>query len=180
MSKLWGISAKRIVTCDPARATKEDPLGVVTDGVVLFDGHSISWVGPRAEAQGKAEIVEHGDRVVTPGLVDAHTHAAWMGSRHDEYVLKITGADYRAIAAAGGGILSTFRAVSAASEDEVFEALRRRLFRMVGVLDRRRRRRRGLLRRLARSTRCCQDRRQQNRCRRRPSNCHRRPHSDLL
>ncbi len=81
---LVGIAAKRIVTCDPARATPHDPLGVVDDGVVLYDEHSISWVGPRAAAADKAPIVDHGDVVVTPGLVDAHTHAAWVGSRHDE------------------------------------------------------------------------------------------------
>ena len=129
-ANLRGIAAKRIVTCDPARATSVNPLGVVEDGVVLFDDRSVTWVGPRAAAEGNADIVDHGDRVVTPGLVDAHTHAAWMGSRHEEYVLKVKGADYRDIAAAGGGILSSFRSVRAASEDEIAEALARRLRRM--------------------------------------------------
>ncbi len=130
---LVGIAAKRIVTCDPARATKADPLGVVEDAAVLYDEHSISWVGPRAAADGKVPIVDVGDRVVTPGLVDAHTHAAWVGSRHDEYVMKVAGADYRAIAAAGGGILSTYRAVAEASEDEIAEALSARLRRMASL-----------------------------------------------
>jgi imidazolonepropionase len=127
---LAGIAARRIVTCDPARATKDDPLGVIEDGVVLYDDRSISWVGPRSGTDGKVPIVDHGDCVITPGLVDAHTHAAWVGSRHDEYVMRMAGADYRAIAAAGGGILSTFRAIAAASEEQIAEALAARLRRM--------------------------------------------------
>lgn len=130
-----GIAAKRIVTCDPARATKDDPLGVVEDGVVLFDAHGISFVGRRASVQIDPNVVvtDYGDRVVTPGLVDAHTHAAWVGSRHDEYVLKVAGADYRAIAAAGGGILSSSRAVTAASEEAIADTLVARLRRMAAL-----------------------------------------------
>lgn len=127
------IASKRVVTCDPARATKDDPLGVVEDGVVVFDGGSIAFVGPRAEAKADVQITDYGDRVITPGLVDAHTHAAWVGSRHDEYVLKVAGADYRAIAAAGGGILSSSRAVAAATEDVVAETLTARLRRMAAL-----------------------------------------------
>ena len=62
----------------------------------------------RAPRRSRSSI--YGDRVITPGLVDAHTHAAWVGSRHDEYAMRMAGADYRAIAAAGGGILSSYRA----------------------------------------------------------------------
>ena len=109
---LVGVAAKRIVTADPARITPDNPLGVLEDAVVVYDEHSISWIGPRASAA-KVPIIDHGDRVITPGLVDAHTHAAWVGSRHDEYAMRMAGADYRAIAAAGGGILSSFRAIEA-------------------------------------------------------------------
>jgi imidazolonepropionase len=131
---LVGIAAKRIVTCDPARATPDDPLGVIEDGAILYDGHSISWVGPRAQASSpSAEIVDWGDSVVTPGLVDAHTHAAWVGSRHDEYAIRMAGGDYRAIAAAGGGILSSYRAIAAATEDQIATTLRARLRRMADL-----------------------------------------------
>ena len=128
---MQGIAAKRVVTCDPTRMTQENPLGVVEDAAVLFDGHSISWVGPRSRAKGA--VVDHGDRVVTPGLVDAHTHAAWVGSRHDEYAMRMAGADYRAIAAAGGGIVASRRAVVAATEDQIFETLAARLRRMAAL-----------------------------------------------
>ena len=134
---LRGIAAKRIVTCDPARASATNPLGAVDDAIILFDDHSVSWVGPRASASaggaGGATIEDWGGRVVTPGLVDAHTHAAWVGSRHDEYAMRMAGADYRDIAAAGGGILSSFRAIAAASEDEIANVLAARLRRMAAL-----------------------------------------------
>jgi imidazolonepropionase len=124
-----GIAAKRIVTADPARITTANPLGVVEDGVILYDEHSISFIGPRAKAA-HVPIIDYGDRVITPGLVDAHTHAAWVGSRHDEYAMRMAGADYRAIGAAGGGILSSFRAVEAATEEQIAATLTARLRRM--------------------------------------------------
>jgi imidazolonepropionase len=101
--------------------------------VVVVDGARIAYTGPRAGAPKVAPLVELGERVLTPGLVDAHTHACWAGSRHAEYAVRMAGGDYRAIAAAGGGILSTHRAVSAASEDELFEALAARLLRMASL-----------------------------------------------
>jgi imidazolonepropionase len=127
---LVGIAAKRIVTCDLSRATPDNPLAVVEDGAVLYDEHSISWIGPRSAAQDKVPIVDYGDRVVTPGLIDSHTHSAWVGSRHKEYAMRMAGADYRAIAEAGGGILSTYRAVAKATEEEIARELRARLARM--------------------------------------------------
>ena len=132
-TNLIGIAAKRIVTCDPQRATADDPLGVVHNGVIVYDGHSISWIGPRSGAAPDVPIVDHGERIVTPGLVDAHTHAAWVGSRHDEYVMRMAGADYRAIAAAGGGIVNSSRAVMAATEDEIADTLSARLGRMAAL-----------------------------------------------
>ena len=126
---LVGIAAKRIVTCDVTRATRDNPLAVLEDAAVLYDEHSISWIGPRSAAK-DVPLVDYGDRVVTPGLIDAHTHSAWVGSRHQEYALRMAGADYRAIAAAGGGILSTYRAVAAASEAAIASELRARLLRM--------------------------------------------------
>jgi imidazolonepropionase len=130
---LAGYAAGRIVTCDPARASERDPLGVVEDGAVVVEGERIVYVGPRVGAPNGATVVELGDSVVTPGLVDAHTHACWVGSRHAEYAVRMAGGDYRAIAAAGGGILATMRAVAAASEDDLADALARRLRRMASL-----------------------------------------------
>jgi imidazolonepropionase len=132
-SAIAGIAAKRIVTCDVSRATSDNPLAVIEDAAVLYDEHSISWVGPRTAAHDKVPLVDYGDRVVTPGLVDAHTHSAWVGSRHNEYVQRLAGADYRAIAAAGGGILSTYRAVAQATQEQIEAELAARLRRMADL-----------------------------------------------
>lgn len=126
---LEGVAARRVVTADPARITPENPTGVIENGVVVYDEDSIRWVGARSGAP-HVPIVDHGDRVITPGLVDAHTHAAWVGSRHDEYAMRMAGADYRAIAAAGGGVLSSYRAIEAATEHAIASTLEARLLRM--------------------------------------------------
>jgi imidazolonepropionase len=123
---LHGVAARRVATCDPRQGTLED-------GAVVLDGEHIVYVGPRARAPAGAVLLDVGERVVTPGLVDAHTHACWVGSRHDEYAMRMTGADYGTIARAGGGILSTHRAVAAATEDQLVEALRARLRRMASL-----------------------------------------------
>lgn len=128
-----GVAVRRVVTCDPAHATADDPLGVLTDAVVVHEGGVIRWLGARANAPVDVAVVDYGDRVVTPGLVDAHTHAAWVGSRHDEYAMRMAGADYRAIAAAGGGIVSSHRAVMAATEEHIATMLEQRLRRMASL-----------------------------------------------
>jgi imidazolonepropionase len=120
---LLGFAAKRVVTCDPERGTLED-------AAVVFDAGRIVFVGPRSAAPPGAAMIDVGDRVVTPGLIDAHTHACWVGSRHAEYAVRMAGGDYRDIAKAGGGILSTHRAVAAATEDDLVQALVARLRRM--------------------------------------------------
>lgn len=129
------VTADRLVTCDPALATAADPLGVLTPGAVLLEGGRVVFAGrveaARAALPPGAAITERAAPLVTPGLVDAHTHAAWVGSRHAEYALRMQGADYEAIAKAGGGIASTMRAVRAASRDEIAAELTQRLGRMV-------------------------------------------------
>ena len=77
------LTTPRLVTCDPARATAADPLGVIEDGALLVEGGAIADVGPRAEVLARhpgVRVVAAGG-VITPGLVDAHTHAPWMGAR---------------------------------------------------------------------------------------------------
>lgn len=129
------VTAPRLVTCDPGRATAADPLGVIEDGALLLEGGAISAVGPRAEllARYPAVPVTAHDGVLTPGLVDAHTHAPWMGAREREYALRMAGADYEAIAAAGGGIVASMRAVRAAPVEAIAAALRARLGRMASL-----------------------------------------------
>ena len=124
------LAAGRVITCDLAR---DGLLGAIDDGAVLVEGGSVRYVGPRSGLPAGVELIELGDRVITPGLVDAHTHACWVGSRHDEYAARLAGADYRDLGAAGGGVLATHRAVAAASDAELDAALLARLRRMAGL-----------------------------------------------
>ena len=122
------VVADRLLTCDDGSA------GVIEDGaLVVGDDGRIAWLGPRAELPPR--FGPPGDRapLVSPGLIDAHTHAAWAGSRHAEYAVRMAGGDYVAIANAGGGIVSTHRAVSEASEQELFDLLAARLRRMAAL-----------------------------------------------
>jgi len=125
-----GFAAARVVTCDPERGTA---LGTVENGAVVFEHGRIAFVGARAHAPSGVVLEDLGQRVITPGFIDAHTHACWVGSRHAEYAQRMAGRSYAEIARAGGGILSTHRAVTAASEDELVETLARRLRRMASL-----------------------------------------------
>jgi imidazolonepropionase len=126
--------ARRLVTCDPER-TSSGPLGVIEDGYLSIVAGRIAGVGARAELPERAleGATVHEAELVTPGLVDAHTHAPWAGSRHEEYALRMAGADYETIAKAGGGIVSTMRAVRAATQEQLTSALTSRLARMASL-----------------------------------------------
>ena len=97
--------------------------GLVEDGALGWKDGALAYVGPRAGLPGApaslADEVIEVDGLVTPGLVDCHTHAVFAGDRAAEFELRLQGASYEEIARAGGGILSTVRAVRAAGEDEL-------------------------------------------------------------
>lgn len=80
-----------------------------------------------------ADVYDAGGRLVTPGLVDAHTHLVFGGWRQNEIPLKLRGAAYLDILRAGGGILDTVRRTREASEDELFEKSRRFLDEMLAL-----------------------------------------------
>ena len=108
------------------------PSGEVERGALLVDGATLRWVGPEADlreaTRGLAIASEHdlGGALVTPGLVDCHTHLVYGGDRAREFELRLQGASYEEIARAGGGIRSTVAATRAASDDQLFEAAARR------------------------------------------------------
>ena len=109
----------------PALATLDgDGYGAIEDGALAWRDGRIAFVGPRAALPGDAralaaEVVEAGGWI-TPGLVDCHTHLVFAGDRAREFEQRLQGASYEEIARAGGGILSTVRAVRAADEDALF------------------------------------------------------------
>lgn len=114
----------RVLTCaGPA----DDPLGMIDDGAVLTDDDRVIWVGPDRDAEAAwraldvvpGERIDLGGRLLTPGLVDCHTHAIFAGDRAAEYALRARGASYLDIAAAGGGIAATLTPTRAASDDEL-------------------------------------------------------------
>ncbi len=115
----------RVMTCDPARAG----LGVIDHGAIAIDNtpepsRIVRWVGVDADRPRGTEEIDAGGRLVTPGLVDCHTHAIFAGDRAREFAMRADGKTYLDIAAAGGGIAATLGPTRAASNDD----LRRLLF----------------------------------------------------
>jgi imidazolonepropionase len=100
------------------------PYGLVEDAAIAVEGDRIAWIGPRRELpaglqQRCTQRHDAGGALVTPGLVDCHTHLVYGGDRAAEFELRLNGASYEDIARAGGGIASTVQATRAASEEEL-------------------------------------------------------------
>ncbi|HEY2365118.1 MAG TPA: imidazolonepropionase, partial [Polyangiaceae bacterium] len=113
-----------------ARIVTNDGPPLENAAIAIDDDGRIASIGPNG---GMAARSQYDAPLVTPGLVDAHTHAAWAGSRHVEYAMRMAGEDYVAIAKAGGGIVSTHRAIEAISEDDLAALLETRLRRMAAL-----------------------------------------------
>lgn len=107
----------RIAACD-ASMTR------FAAGALLTRGPRIEWVGAERDLPGEYRPDESHDLQgawVTPGLIDCHTHLVFAGSRASEYAERLRGRSYAEIARAGGGILSSMRAVRAASEQQLLD-----------------------------------------------------------
>jgi imidazolonepropionase len=106
-----------------ALATMSEGYGLVEDGAILIEDGLIAWVGHASDMPSSTGgSVDLGGRLVTPGLIDCHTHAVFAGDRAIEFEMRLQGASYEEVARAGGGIVSTVRATRAASEDELVVA----------------------------------------------------------
>jgi imidazolonepropionase len=109
-------------------------LGVIERGAIGACGGRIAFVGPQRDLPTNADAAERvrcDGRWITPGLVDCHTHLVFGGNRAHEFELRLAGATYQEIAAAGGGIVSTVKATRAASEDELVSGGLARLDRLI-------------------------------------------------
>jgi imidazolonepropionase len=137
----------RLMTCDPARPG----LGIVERAAIAIRGGAIAWLGDDADwpaaavALGAPTIgerarrktvdftpdawiaIDAGGRLVTPGLIDCHTHAIFAGDRANEFAMRAAGKTYLEIAAAGGGIQATLGPTRAATDDELLALLTVRL-----------------------------------------------------
>ncbi len=99
-----------------------DGLGLIEDAAIVVEQGKIAYVGPQSEmpalyADYPATNCEN--RLITPGLIDCHTHLIHAGNRAHEFELRLEGASYEAVAKAGGGIVSSVKALRAASEDDL-------------------------------------------------------------
>jgi imidazolonepropionase len=119
-----------LVTCVPEQS---GGLGIVHDGAVVLRNGRVAFAGPRAELPRDLgdDVVDAGGRLVTPGLVDPHTHLVFAGSRAHEFDLRNQGKSYLEIQEAGGGILATVKATRAASDGELVAGAATRLDRFL-------------------------------------------------
>jgi imidazolonepropionase len=120
-----------------ARVLSANDAGVIRRGAVALCEGRVVWVGPEDELAAAvrplagAREIDAGGGLVTPGLVDPHTHLVFAGERSLEFALRAAGTPYLEILAQGGGIHSTVQATRAASDEELLALARRRRDRML-------------------------------------------------
>ncbi len=103
-------------------APGDAPYGLVADGAIALENGEIAWCGPTGEAPAAYRDWEHQDlegRLVTPALIDCHTHLIFGGNRAREFEMRLEGASYEEIARAGGGIVSTVSATRETTESDL-------------------------------------------------------------
>jgi imidazolonepropionase len=95
-------------------------VSLIENAAIAITGDRFAWIGPVADWTGTAlRTIDLGGRAVVPGLVDPHTHAVWAGDRLLDFDARTSGVSYEQILASGGGIWSTIRATTSASDDEL-------------------------------------------------------------
>ncbi|HMQ56524.1 MAG TPA: imidazolonepropionase [Anaerolineae bacterium] len=133
-------NATQVVTCaapnGPKRRAELLDVGLIENGAVAIDQGQIVAVGPAAavtSAYSARQTINAAGQVVCPGFVDAHTHVVYAGDRVAEFELRLKGASYLEIMAAGGGIVSTTQAVRRATVEQLVEETRPRLAAMLAL-----------------------------------------------
>jgi len=133
------LNLRRVLTAaspdgGPLRGADLAQPAILLDAAVAVSGGRIAAIGPQDEitaAWSVAATIDGAGQVALPGWVDPHTHACYAGDRADEFAMRIAGATYQELMAAGGGIMSTVRATRAASRAELVAQTRARLDRML-------------------------------------------------
>lgn len=114
-----------LVDANLATFAGEEAYGLIPRGALAWADGRIAFCGPMADLPGTpgelaAHVIELDGALVTPGLVDCHTHLVFGGHRAHEFDMRLQGASYEAIARAGGGIVSTVAAVRGSTDEELF------------------------------------------------------------
>ena len=107
---------------DMLLATMVEGYGLIDRAAIALKEGRIAWVGAEVDLPGefsKFPKTSHQDRLVTPGLIDCHTHVVFGGNRAAEFEMRLKGATYEEVARAGGGIISTVKATRTGSEAEL-------------------------------------------------------------
>lgn len=133
-------NAGQLVTCaspgGPKRKGEMADVGLISDGAVAIAAGQIVAVGPTVEIKANysaSKTIDAAGKVVCPGFVDPHTHVVYAGERVAEFELRLRGASYMEIMAAGGGIVSTMQAVRRASVPQLVAESRPRLEAMLAL-----------------------------------------------
>lgn len=131
------INASQVVSCaGPAAARRGAAMrdaGVLTGAAVAVNDERIAAVGPQRDLEREfadAQRIDCSDGILTPGLIDSHTHAVFGRARHEEQELRAEGMSYMEIAERGGGIHASVRDFRARAEQELYALARQRLLRM--------------------------------------------------
>jgi imidazolonepropionase len=127
VTQLLFVNASQVITCAGSpharRGREAANAGVLENAAVAVNGEEIVAVGPQAELMRDytgADVIDCGGRVISPGLVDSHTHAIFGRARYEEQELRASGIGYMEIARRGGGIHSSVADLRKRSEDDLF------------------------------------------------------------
>ncbi|WCN39788.1 imidazolonepropionase [Aneurinibacillus uraniidurans] len=125
-------------SAQPVTGTAMSNLHIIEDGAVWIEDGSIQMVDRDEVVTAfyqdrlhEADVIDASGKVVTPGLIDPHTHLVFAGSRENEFEMRLAGKTYMEIMNAGGGIHNTTRATQAASEEELYKEAYQRLNRFL-------------------------------------------------
>ncbi len=109
-----------LTNCSIATMQDDKAYGLIPEGAIVVRAGEITWVGPEADLPAEYSDMTRRDldgRLITPALIDCHTHLVFGGDRAREFEMRLNGASYEEVARAGGGIISTVKATREASED---------------------------------------------------------------